>query len=179
MCYNRKWPTQFIVYQESEQENTTMSEFSDKQPGNTPDTEAKTGTKVGRTIGIVAAVVVLLALVGAAAYGLVTHPLVTAVLRDVAIIALALVTLLIGLFLVILIFQLQSLIALLREEIKPILESTNQTVSTVRGTTTFVTETLVQPMITAASYASALRQTVSTLSGGNRKKPRQRDGKNA
>jgi hypothetical protein len=147
-----------------------MSEFSNEQPGNNLDTQAETGTKAGRIIGIVAAVVVLLALIGAAAYGLVTHPLVTAILRDVAIITLALVTALIGLFLIILIFQLQSLIALLREEIKPILQSTNETVSTVRGTTNFVSETLVQPMITAASYASALRQTVSTLSGGNRKK---------
>jgi hypothetical protein len=164
----------------SEQENMTMSEFSNEQPGSNPDTQAKTGAKAGKIIGIVAAVVIVLAMVGAAAYGLVTHPLVTAILRDVAIIALALVTVLIGLFLLVLIFQLQSLVALLRDEIKPILQSTNETVSTVRGTTTFVSEALVQPVITAASYASALRQTVSTLSGRNRKKkPGRRDGQGA
>jgi hypothetical protein len=158
-----------------------MSEFSDKQPGDIPDIEAKTGGNVGRNVGIAAAVVVLLAIVGAATYGLVTHPVVTSVLRDVAIIVLALVTITIGLFLVILIFQLQSLIVLLRQEIKPILESTNETVSTVRGTTSFVSETLVQPMITAASYASAVRQTLSTLSGGKRKgkKAHRRNGESA
>jgi hypothetical protein len=147
-----------------------MSEFSDKQLDDILDSQAKTGGNVGRTIGIVVAVVVLLALVGATAYGMITHPVVTSVIRDIAIIVLALVTIVIGLFLVILIFQLQSLIALLRTEIKPILESTNETVSTVRGTTTFVSDALVQPMITAASYASAIRQTLSTLSGGNRRK---------
>jgi hypothetical protein len=155
-----------------------MSELPNDQLASTPDTEAKTGSNVGRSIGIAVAVLILVAIVGAAVYGLVTHPLATAVVRDVAIIALALVTALIGVFLIVLIFQLQSLIALLRNEIKPILDSTNQTVSTVRGTTTFVSETLVQPVIAAASYASALRQTVSTLTGGNRrKKPRPKDGR--
>jgi hypothetical protein len=125
---------------------------------------------VGRTIGIVAAVVVILLILGAAGYGLVTHPGFTSVFRDIAIIVLALVTIVIGLFLAILIFQLQSLIALLRDEIKPILDSANQTASTVRGTTTFVSDAVVRPMITAASYASAVRETVKVLAGGNRKK---------
>jgi hypothetical protein len=158
-----------------------MQELSDTIPVDSPEKEPQSGKKVGRTIGIVAAVVLILAIIGASVYGLVTHPVITSVLRDVAIIALALVTLVIGLFLAILIFQLQSLIALLRNEIKPILESTNQTVSTVRGTTTFVSDAVVRPMITAASYASAVRQTIQTLSGSNRraKKPggrRQGDG---
>jgi hypothetical protein len=126
---------------------------------------------VGRTIGIVVAVIVVVALVGLALYGLVTHPMITAVLRDVFIIVLALVTIIIGLFMVVLIFQIQSLIALLRNDIKPILESTSETVNTVRGTTTFISDTVVMPMITAASYVTAMRQTVKTLT----RSPRSRD----
>jgi hypothetical protein len=118
----------------------------------------------------VAAVVLILAIIGSAGYGLVTHPDVAAVVRDIFIIVLALVTIVIGLFLVILIFQLQSLISLLRNEIKPILESANETAATVRGTTSFVSDTVVSPMITAASYASAVRQTIKTLTRSNRKK---------
>ncbi len=146
-----------------------MEETTSTTPVNVPDSQSESGGNVGRTIGIVVALLVVVALIGAAGYGLATHPFVTSVLRDISIIVLALVTIVIGLFLAILIFQIQSLIALLRNEIKPILESTNQTVSTVRGTTTFVSDTLVQPMITAASYASGIRQGLKILVGGNRK----------
>jgi uncharacterized membrane protein len=160
-----------------------MEELSDTEPTGTSGTEAKSGKKTGRTIGIVVAVIVVLAIIGASFYGLATNPGFTVVLRDIAIIVLALVTIVIGLFLAILIFQLQSLIALLRDEIKPILDSTNQTVSTVRGTTTFVSDALVRPMISAAGYASAVRQTIRTLSGGGNKdkarKARQQDGGSA
>jgi tetrahydromethanopterin S-methyltransferase subunit G len=172
MCYNRLLPKQVIAYQDLEQEHATMDELSEARSEGTPNTKPKTGGNTGRTIGIVAAVVVVLALIGAAGYGLATHPDFTSVLRDISIIVLALVTIVIGLFLVVLIFQLQSLIALLRDEIKPILDSTNETVSTVRGTTTFVSDALVQPMITVVSYGSAVRRTISTLFGGGHKKNR-------
>ena len=134
----------------------------------TPTTEAlrtieQPKRNTGRNIAIVAGVLVLLALVGLAIYGMAANPGFTAVLRDIFIIALALVTIVIGLFLVILIFQLQSLIALLRDEIKPILESANQTASTVRGTTTFVSDSVVKPMIGAASVATGVLEAIRLL----------------
>jgi hypothetical protein len=125
-----------------------------------------------RTIGLVLIAIVILAIVGAALYGLASHPLLTAVLADIAIITLALVTVIIGLFLIILIFQLQSLIALLRDEIKPMLDSTNETLSTVRGTTNFVSDAVVTPMIHVASLTAGVAQTLRTLSGTGRKKNR-------
>jgi hypothetical protein len=85
---------------------------------------------------------------------------------------LALVTIVIGLFLVILVFQLQSLIVLLRDEVKPILDSANQTASTVRGTTTFVSDSVVKPMIGAASFAAGVGRTVRILTGTDQKKQR-------
>lgn len=123
-----------------------------------------------RNIGIVVAVLLVLAIIGAIIYGMVTHPLLTAVVRDISIIVLALVTIIIGLFLVILIFQLQSLIALLRDEIQPILRSTNQTVSTVRGTTTFVSDAVVRPLIQTASATAGLVGSLRALTGGDRRK---------
>lgn len=131
------------------------------------------GRNLGKTIGIILAVIVVLAILGGIGYGLVSYPLLTAVIRDIAIIALAVVTLVIGAFLAILIFQLQSLIALLRDEIKPILESANETASTVRGTTSFVSDAMVKPMITTASYVSAVRQTIKVLAGRPRRDQRQ------
>ena len=129
-----------------------------------PRTEEQSNKRnVGRTVAIVAGIVVLLALIAAAIYGMVNNPGFTAVLRDIFIIVLALVTIIIGLFLAILIFQLQSLIALLRDEIKPILESANQTVTTVRGTTTFVSGTVVKPIIGVAAAASGVGQAIKLM----------------
>lgn len=126
--------------------------------------ETEKRSKTGRNIGIALIIVVVLAIVGASIYGMIRFPNTTAALRDIAIIALALVTLIIGLFLIILIFQLQSLITLLRDEIKPILDSAAETANTVRGTTTFVSDTVVTPLINAASVASGIRQTIRALS---------------
>ncbi|MBC7249424.1 MAG: hypothetical protein H5T62_04000 [Anaerolineae bacterium] len=107
-------------------------------------------------IGVVIAVVLGLVIVGGGGYLLITNPETTAVLRDVFIIVLALES-------SILIFQIQNLTRLLQEEIKPILDSTNETVSTVRGTATFVSENVVSPMIEAASYVSAVKKVFELL----------------
>jgi len=126
-----------------------------------------TGMSRGTVAALVVITVVVLAILLAGGYALLTHPDFTAGLRDISIIVLAFVSVVIGLFLVVLIFQLQSLIALLREEVRPILESANQTASTVRGTTAFVSDAVVTPMINVASYASGVRHTIRVLTGGS------------
>jgi hypothetical protein len=83
-----------------------------------------------------------------------------------------------SIFLAILLFQLQSLISLLRDEVQPILESMNETAGTVRGTTTFVSDAVVTPMIKVASYASAAKSAAQTLFGSSpqpRQQPVSRD----
>ena len=148
-----------------------MEEIQETTPADVPPAGPKPekGTNRLRTVGFVLIAVVLVALLGLAGYGLAAYPRATAVVRDIAIIVLALVTIIIGLFLVILIFQLQSLIALLRDEIKPILDSANKTASTVRGTTTFVSDAVVTPMIQVASLAAGVGQTLRTLAATGRK----------
>lgn len=127
---------------------------------------------VWKTVGIIMAILVVVVIASAVFYGLATHPYFTAVLRDVSIIVLALVTMITSIFLAILLFQLQSLIVLLRDEIQPILESMNETAGTVRGTTTFVSDAVVTPMIQVASFASAVSTTIKTLFGGSRRSNR-------
>ena len=83
--------------------------------------------------------------------------------RDLAIILLALESLVIGVVLVVLILEIRNLARLLGEEMKPILDSADETVRTVRGTTTFVSETLVNPMIRASSFASGVMQALRIL----------------
>jgi hypothetical protein len=151
-----------------------MEEIQQVTPTQEPAGEPDRREQTLRNIGIVIIVLVILAILSAAGYGLVTHPNLTAVLRDISIVVLALVTIVIGAFLAILIFQLQSLTALLRDEIKPILEAANDTASTVRGTTTFISDAVVTPVITAASYASAVRQTIKALAGSSSRKDRSR-----
>ena len=119
--------------------------------------------KTVMVIGVIVGAVLILILLGGGGYLLVTNPETTAVLRDVFIIVLALESIVVGALLSILIFQIHNLTRLLKEEIKPILDSTNETVSTVRGTATFVSENVVSPMIEAASYVSAVRKVLELL----------------
>ncbi len=72
---------------------------------------------------------------------------VVARLRDIFIILMALESLLIGLALFILIIQIARLTNLLENEVKPILDSTNETISNLRGTTKFLSDNLVEPVI--------------------------------
>jgi hypothetical protein len=118
--------------------------------------------KAAIILGVLLAVAIILAIL----LVLMTHPGVTSTLSDIAIITVSLVTIVIGLFLAILIFQLQALISLLRNDIKPILESTKETVGTVRGTTSFVSENVVSPMINAMSVGAGIAQTARSLVRG-------------
>ncbi len=79
-------------------------------------------------------------------------------IRDIFIIFMALTSLLTGLALVILLVQVTRLINLLQNEIKPILDSTNETVSTLRGTTAFLSNNLVEPVIKLNEYLAGFAQ---------------------
>lgn len=86
-----------------------------------------------------------------------------AFVRDLAIILLAIESLVIGVVLIILVLEIRNLAKMLKEEIKPILESADETARTVRGTTVFVSENLVQPMIQVSSFASGVLQALRIL----------------
>ena len=85
--------------------------------------------------------------------------------RDVAIIVLALESIIAGILLAILTIQVSRLVKMLREEIKPMLEATQETVGTVKGTATFLSEHVVSPVVSVASTVSGLRQAAKTLAG--------------
>lgn len=109
-------------------------------------------------ITITIAVIVFVALIGLAAFGLTRNAGVTQNIRDIFIIFMALESLLIGAALVILIIQLSSLINLLNNEIKPILDATNETIATLRGTSQFLSENLVEPVVKLNSYLAGLQK---------------------
>jgi hypothetical protein len=88
---------------------------------------------------------------------------VVGLLRDTAIIFVAFETLLIGVLLIVLMIQVQSLIILLRDEIKPMLEAANETLATVRGTTQFVSHSVVSPVMKWSGYLAGLRRIVQEI----------------
>jgi hypothetical protein len=92
-----------------------------------------------------------------------------ALIRDIAIILLAVESLVIGAILIVLALQIRGLTKMLEEEIQPILESTKETATTVRGTTVFLSNTFVKPMINAVGYASAANRVMSVLARGKKR----------
>ncbi len=90
---------------------------------------------------------------------------VVGLLRDTAIIFVAFETLLIGVLLIVLTLQVQSLTVLLRDEIKPMLEAANETMATVRGTTKFVSHSVVSPAIKWSSYMAGLLSILREIGG--------------
>lgn len=85
-------------------------------------------------------------------------PQTAALVRDIFIIFLGLISLLVMAALIILIIQLAILINLLQNEIKPILRSTTDTVNNLRGTTTFISNNLVEPIIKLNESLAGLRR---------------------
>jgi tellurite resistance protein TehA-like permease len=86
-------------------------------------------------------------------------------LRDVFIIALALESCVFGIVLMLMLLMLIRLVNTLEFEIKPILEQTNETVSTVRGTSTFVSTKVITPVIRVTSVFSGIRKGAQALFG--------------
>ena len=54
---------------------------------------------------------------------------------------------------------------MLQDEIKPMIEATKETVGTVRGTTTFLSEHVVTPVVNVASFASGVRRAAKVITG--------------
>jgi hypothetical protein len=107
--------------------------------------------------------VLILVLIIAAIVLMALNPGATEVIRDIAIVFVAVETLLIGIAVLVLTVQVYDLVKVLREEIIPLLQSVNQTASTVRGTTEFVSENMVSPVIRVASLAAGARRVAGNL----------------
>lgn len=144
-----------------ENENTSSEIVQESPEGPPPeDTKQQKAAIIGISIGLI---VILGGLIAFAVFLLTGDPTTTANIRDVFIIFMALESLVIGLALVILVVQLARLINLLQNEIKPILDSTNETVSTLRGTTQFLSDNLAEPVIKLNEYFAGLQSLIKIL----------------
>jgi len=176
MCYN-------VMAMEEEAQLPTQSAAESSSPPGPEESpiaaEASPAELRARrllTVGLIVAALLLLTLVAllvflsvdayrAAEAGVGPSPgaVVVGLLRDAAIVFVAFETLLIGVLLIVLILQVQSLIMLLRDEIKPMLEAANETLATVRGTTKFVSHNVVSPVMKWSGYLSGLRRIVQEI----------------
>ncbi len=83
--------------------------------------------------------------------------------RDIAIIVLAIESVIVGVVLVLLLWQLRSLTRLLQDEIKPMLDSMQETIGTVKGTTSLVSETIVSPAVRIGGFVAGLRRAMEVM----------------
>lgn len=151
----------------------TPQELPKQLPPVTPvaaGAEKPQGISRGKIILIVAVAVLLIAGVITALVLLYSQGAdVTGRVRDIFIIFMALESLIIGVALIILIVQLALLTNLLQHEIKPIIDSTNETVSTIRGTAAFLSDNLAEPVIKLNGYLASLKAISDLINPGRKK----------
>ncbi|MEZ4616465.1 MAG: hypothetical protein R2867_13315 [Caldilineaceae bacterium] len=80
----------------------------------------------------------------------------------------------IGVLLAVLVWQVWRLVKMLQTEVQPIIKDAQETVSTVRGTTTFVSDSVVNPVVKTTSTLVGIRRTVSSLTADLRPQRRSR-----
>lgn len=129
-------------------------EIETSEPVTPQNVKENKGLIIGISIGVV---VIVGALIAFAIFLLAGDGKTTEKIRDVFIIFMALESMVIGLVLIILVIQLAQLTNLLQNEVKPILDSTNETVSTLRGTTKFLSDNLAEPVIKLNEYLAGLQ----------------------
>ena len=134
--------------------------ISDSPKPLTPVTGSGNESQQRKTIIIISVIAVLI--LGALVTGLIllikTDVATTGKVRDIFIIFMALESIIIGVALIILVIQLATLINLLQNEIKPIIDSTNDTANTLRGTVAFLSENLTEPVIKLNEYLAAIKK---------------------
>jgi hypothetical protein len=113
--------------------------------------------------GVSLLVLLILAAIVLAILSMVRSPQQTQTIRDIVIIFMAVEALIVGMALIVLIIQLARLTALLQNEVRPILDATNQTLSTLRGTTTFLSDNIANPVVKLNSSVAALMRFVELI----------------
>jgi hypothetical protein len=112
---------------------------------------------------VIAGVVFILVLLGVAIFFLMQPNAPTEKIRDVFIIVVALESLVIGVAMIVLVIQLASLVNLLQNEVRPILNATNETVNTLRGTVEFLGEEVIEPVMKLSGYLAGLNRMLEMM----------------
>lgn len=88
---------------------------------------------------------------------------ISATVRDIAIIIVAVQSIVIGILLAVLIWQIWRLVSMLQTEVKPMLDDAKATVNTAQGTVSFLSDNLAEPVIRTSGVLTRWRRTASAL----------------
>ena len=147
-------------------------EFSDQdQRFNTEKVSKKIDrNKALSNLGILLGGLIFLGIIIGIIYYLLLDSTPTSKIRDTLIIFMAFELLIIGLTIILFILQTARLINLFQNEIKPLLNTINETMGTVRGTAVFLGDSLAKPVVRLNSYISAFRRVLDIFNfKGSRK----------
>lgn len=89
--------------------------------------------------------------------------MVSATVRDIAIILVAFEILLMNALLVVLIWQIWRLVKTVQAEIRPVIKDGQETVGTVKGSAEFVSASFIGPLIAASSRLAGLRRSARVI----------------
>lgn len=145
-----------------------MNEAYYQVPPNAPNSGSHNEPLIPRGYiigGIIVTLVVSVVFIALLVYLAINYADTILIIRDIFIIALGLMSCLSGIVLILLLISIIRLINMIEFELKPILLKTNDTLSTVRGTTVFMSENVVGPVTKASSYVAGFRRGVATLFG--------------
>jgi len=112
---------------------------------------------------IVLAVIIALLYIGDAPYPI-THRL-----RDISIVFISLFAVIATVLLAAIVGAILWLVLTLRNRVIPLLETLNATLNRVKGTTEFVSEQAVQPIISVAGTMARMRAMTRTVTGGKKR----------
>lgn len=146
------------------EENNKQTPHEDINISTSQPSKKDIGLNKGKVALIVFTVVAIFATSIAVAIMLFQQPTsTTSHIRDIFIIFMALESLVIGVSLIILIIQLAILINLLQNEIKPIIDSTSETVNTLRGTVIFLSKNISEPVIKLNEHLAAFKRIIDLV----------------
>lgn len=89
--------------------------------------------------------------------------MISATVRDIAIILVAIEILIMNGLLIVLVWQVWRLIKMVSAELKPVIKDGQETVGTVKGSAEFVSASFISPLISASSRLAGLRRSAQVM----------------
>jgi hypothetical protein len=122
------------------------------------------GSRMRRRLILFGAVLfLLLVAAGIGLFLLSQNAALTSTARDIFLILLALEFMVVGVAVIVLAVQIARLTLLLEMEIRPMLENANDTLDTLRGTSLFLSESLVEPVVKLQSTLAGIQRVLEVL----------------
>ena len=115
-------------------------------------------------MGLIA--LLILAGMGYGVYRLALPTTETARWRDIFVIALTVEVFLLVSAAAVLVVQIARLVNLVQNEVQPVLESANETINTLKGTASFLSDNLVRPVVKVNEYVAAFKRMLGLINLG-------------